>query len=309
MSANEIDRHGRVEWVGHLRDFITKPIVALAIAVLVGLSTLLTIGTLAENWRGKRAWAKCKRELEAKGAVLDWKVFVPPPVPDEQNVFVAPNMADYFIRGRTNSLYQRLGMQNLHKDLRPSLTNALVCITILPPEAADPTDANLILKYDPPALTIAPAQPNPLTLTNPVVIPLIVMDDVPLPDAIKNLARQANIRYVLHPKTFLDEEGHETSEAYVSLRWTNVPAEGALYALLHNYYQNMARLALVDEKQLAIYDAEKELFLPSKQDEPGIDLQLAVFSPNRPILIPTWPRLLLRIILARGKLVRGIKRW
>ena len=25
-----------------------------------------------EDWRGKRAWENCKRELEAKGAVLDW---------------------------------------------------------------------------------------------------------------------------------------------------------------------------------------------------------------------------------------------
>jgi len=32
------------------------------------------------------------------------------------------------------------------------------------------------------------------------VIPLIVMDDVPLTDAIKNLARQAGLNYILDPK-------------------------------------------------------------------------------------------------------------
>ena len=25
-----------------------------------------------ENWRGKRAWENCKRQLEAKGLVLNW---------------------------------------------------------------------------------------------------------------------------------------------------------------------------------------------------------------------------------------------
>ena len=45
---------------------------------LAGLATLIAIFYTVENWRGKRAWEKCKRELEAKGAVLAWNAYIPP---------------------------------------------------------------------------------------------------------------------------------------------------------------------------------------------------------------------------------------
>ena len=69
--------------------------------VLVGLAifaTLIAIFYTEEDWRGKRAWENCKRELEAKGAVLDWDKFIPPPVPDDQNFFKAPKMQNWFVR-------------------------------------------------------------------------------------------------------------------------------------------------------------------------------------------------------------------
>jgi hypothetical protein len=53
------------------------------------LATLIAIFYAEEDWRGKRAWQNCKRELEAKGMVLDWDKFIPPPVPDDQNFFMA----------------------------------------------------------------------------------------------------------------------------------------------------------------------------------------------------------------------------
>src|SRR5438445_13855156 len=45
-----------------------------------------------ENWRGRRAWAICRRDLDAKGA-LDWQQFVPAPVADEQNFAATPFLA------------------------------------------------------------------------------------------------------------------------------------------------------------------------------------------------------------------------
>jgi hypothetical protein len=36
--------------------------------------------------------------LEAKGEVLDWNAYIPPPVPDEQNIFKAPKMAEWFVK-------------------------------------------------------------------------------------------------------------------------------------------------------------------------------------------------------------------
>src|SRR5690242_20389170 len=38
-----------------------------------------------ENWRGRRAWENCRRDLETRGVQLDWQKFVPPAVPDDQN--------------------------------------------------------------------------------------------------------------------------------------------------------------------------------------------------------------------------------
>jgi len=65
----------------------------------VCLATLIGLFYAVEDWRGRRAWEQCRRELEAKGAVLDWSAYIPAPVPDEQNVFKAPRMTEWFVRG------------------------------------------------------------------------------------------------------------------------------------------------------------------------------------------------------------------
>ncbi|MEI8288321.1 MAG: hypothetical protein WCH99_02520 [Verrucomicrobiota bacterium] len=62
------------------------------------LAMLLALFYAEENWRGQRAWENCKRELEAKGVVLDWNKFIPPSVPDDQNLFKAPRMDEWFQR-------------------------------------------------------------------------------------------------------------------------------------------------------------------------------------------------------------------
>lgn len=81
---------------------------------LVGLITLITLFYTVENWRGKRAWEKCKREFEAKGQVLDWSAYIPAPIPDEQNIFKAPKMTEWFVgRGALlpPSLYNALNSE------------------------------------------------------------------------------------------------------------------------------------------------------------------------------------------------------
>ena len=45
-------------------------------------ATLLGVLYAVENWRGRQAWEKCRRDLETKGAKLNWDAFVPAPVPD-----------------------------------------------------------------------------------------------------------------------------------------------------------------------------------------------------------------------------------
>jgi len=82
------------------------------------------------------------------------------------------------------------------------------------------------------------------------VIPLIVMDDVPLTDAIKNLARQAGLNYMLDPKIGFGQTGPDgkvIAQPSVSIRWENITAEQALNALLNNY-----SLQLVDDPKTKI---------------------------------------------------------
>ena len=70
------------------------------------------------------------------------------------------------------------------------------------------------------------------------IIPLIVMDDVPLTDAIRNLCRQAGINFVLDPKIPYGQvgpDGKMMPQPSVTIRWENITAEQALMALLSNY--------------------------------------------------------------------------
>ena len=88
----------------------------------------------------------------------------------------------------------------------------------------------------------APATPS---------IPLIQFQDVPLTTAIENLARQANINYLLDPKIAYgqpDANGQVKAEPTLSIRWENITAEHALIALLDNY-----GLQLVQDINTKIY--------------------------------------------------------
>ncbi len=62
--------------------------------VLAALVTLAAVLITEENWRGKRAWENYRRAAEARGERLDLAFVVPPPVPDDQNFFCAPIVAN-----------------------------------------------------------------------------------------------------------------------------------------------------------------------------------------------------------------------
>ncbi|HEY5481890.1 MAG TPA: secretin N-terminal domain-containing protein, partial [Verrucomicrobiae bacterium] len=85
----------------------------------------------------------------------------------------------------------------------------------------------------------APEAATPSSIAQPdAIIPLIVMDDVPLTDAIRNLARQSGLNYMLDPKIAFGQvgpDGKATPQPSVSIRWENITAEQALAALLNNY--------------------------------------------------------------------------
>jgi len=62
-----------------------------------------------ENWRGKHAWENCRRALEAKGIKMDWAEHIPPPVPDDQNVFAVPEMQQWFVGRGATELSRKIG--------------------------------------------------------------------------------------------------------------------------------------------------------------------------------------------------------
>ncbi len=70
------------------------------------------------------------------------------------------------------------------------------------------------------------------------VIPLIVMDSVPLPDALRNLARQGRLDLVIDPAmpvSLATPVKRTISDYDISIRWENVTAAQALAAILDNY--------------------------------------------------------------------------
>jgi hypothetical protein len=70
------------------------------------------------------------------------------------------------------------------------------------------------------------------------VLPLIVIDDVPLIHVIQNVARQAKLNVTVDPKlpvSSADHDGWTISDCHVSVRWENVTATQALVAVLDNY--------------------------------------------------------------------------
>src|SRR4051812_1885557 len=73
--------------------------------LLACLATLIALFYAVENWRGKRAWETYRRELEAKGVKLDWAAYIPGPVPDEQNLFKAPKITEWFIKASRRSSF------------------------------------------------------------------------------------------------------------------------------------------------------------------------------------------------------------
>ena len=52
--------------------------------------TVIALFYAEENWRGKHAWQKYKREWEAKGEKFSVAEIAPPPVPDDQNFAMQP---------------------------------------------------------------------------------------------------------------------------------------------------------------------------------------------------------------------------
>ncbi len=57
---------------------------------LLVVLTLIVLLYVEEDWRGARAWAATKAKWEARGEMFDLRAFIPPPVPESENLAVLP---------------------------------------------------------------------------------------------------------------------------------------------------------------------------------------------------------------------------
>ncbi|MGZ5527030.1 MAG: hypothetical protein ACXWIU_13175 [Limisphaerales bacterium] len=115
-----------------------------SILILTGLVTFIAAFYAIENWRGKRAWDQCKCKYEAQGYVMDWDALIPPPVPDDQNFYKAPNMSEW-MAGRNAKF------SNLTPWPHPFTNNSLVAlIQLVPPGAAHPRAKDTVIRFEDP---------------------------------------------------------------------------------------------------------------------------------------------------------------
>lgn len=223
-------------WLGRLTHWFCRASALKRVCIsAAGLVVLTLLAYQEENWRGRHAWLKCQQAAAARGLVTNWNAFFPPRVPEDSNFFAAPKMQEWFVGRGSTGLSGRLGYQSF---LRQQSNMVVAEMTVVTPETVvAPGTADLVLRFDDPLLTISTGPEITPTNAEPI-IPLIVMDEVPLTDAIKNLAVQANIKYAIDPKINYgqaDANGNIPPQPSVSLRWTNLTAADALKAILQNY--------------------------------------------------------------------------
>ena len=82
---------------------------------LACFATLIALFYAEEDWRGKHAWEKFKRDWEAKGERFDVASVIPPAVPDDQNFALTPIMASTY-----EMYFDKAG-----HDLKPPNTNVV----------------------------------------------------------------------------------------------------------------------------------------------------------------------------------------
>lgn len=87
---------------------------------LACLATLIALFYAEEDWRGWHAWNQFKHQWEAKGEKFDFKDFVPPSVPDDQNFALTPIVFCSY-----GSMLTRDGKMIAYKDRDTNFVNRL----------------------------------------------------------------------------------------------------------------------------------------------------------------------------------------
>jgi hypothetical protein len=204
------------------------------LAVVCCLVSLVALFYAEEDLRGWLAWKNCEAELDAKGDVLDWSAYIPPPVSDAENVFKAPDMAAWFVRQESHSTSKLTTLLRRDYDKTPVPFVELTVLNASTNAGTELGGADLVLRYS----SFGSALFEDIDSRDSANIPAIVVDDVPISIVIENLARQFHLNYSIDPKIGYgqrDPYGHFKPEPMVSARWRNITAREALLAFLNRY--------------------------------------------------------------------------
>lgn len=227
------------------RRFPVKPWLDVVFGLLFA-TALLAFFYHVENRRGREALEKCQRQLEAKGAKLDWSNYMPPPIPDERNIFKAPNMQEWFVRQGPYHDWSWLDVPigrgplgDLLRESSPSVNNAvptsvllaqikLVPLTkVISPVARH--EADLVLRREFSSLSVL-SENNPTNTaraTNDEIVDTVSFDNVPVGDAINALVVQLGLKPEIDPELQLNGN--------ITIKWRKVSIKEALLAVLANY--------------------------------------------------------------------------
>jgi len=77
-----------LSWIPPIRRVFAR-LLQRKLFALACLVTLVALFYAGENWRGRSAWNKFRREWEARGVEFELSKIVPPPVPAAENMFEA----------------------------------------------------------------------------------------------------------------------------------------------------------------------------------------------------------------------------
>jgi hypothetical protein len=208
------------------------------VILLAGITAFIALFYAEENWRGKRAWENCNRELEAKGEILEWDKLMPPLVPDDQNFFMAPKMQEWFVKSRADNPPKNELIKHLSRTNTGNLVIAEVTLTPPPEKPVFAESSILVLRYVAfgKSVFLPPAMSETNMSSPDFLCPKLTFTDVPLATGIEHLARHAGLNYMFEPSTFQslrDENGQPSTETEVSLKLENIPLRYALLAVLN----------------------------------------------------------------------------
>ena len=85
---------------------------------VLGVIALIILLYVEEDWRGAHAWAVTKAKWEAKGEKFDYSKFIPPPVPDEQNLAAISLFELKMEKSTYDPSVPHLGMPALERAMR-----------------------------------------------------------------------------------------------------------------------------------------------------------------------------------------------